>query len=240
MLGGLAASGGVATTILRPNSYTFPNGNGVGDVPPDRWGRTPVHTDSCSTKWRHRSRWPGARRPGAPNRWRASIKRSSAQACCAFWLNRTSPRSPESALWRAANSRSRSMRRQRPDRRVQAPFGVGPASRRSCSRRPHLAQAVNRSQRAFPEGAVSTGDTSFTNADGPPGRSAATIPALQVRRAETTVEIPSAAPDDGRPHPGAHASSALEGAGRDEHCRLSARCSGRATSSTTKPNQSSW
>jgi pilus assembly protein CpaC len=196
ILGGLAASGGVAENILRPNSYAYPSGvvdpnigtgdagvggyqydtNGTVDLADDMETFGPAHVES-------------SRRTDATIEAfeRAGLLRVLAEP------NLTAI-SGEAARFLAGGEFPVPVSSEDGQISVEfKPFGVGLAFTPVVlsGGRISLKVATEVSELTS-EGAISTGDTPIRNQDGSTSViRGITIPALQVRRAETTLEMSS-------------------------------------------------
>ncbi|MEZ5994819.1 MAG: type II and III secretion system protein family protein [Hyphomonadaceae bacterium] len=189
-LGGLAASGGVAQNILRPDGYAYPgpvvdNGIGTGSAGvggyeydpttgQETWG--PAHVES-------------SRRTDASIEAfeRAGLLRVLAEP------NLTAI-SGESARFLAGGEFPVPVNSDNGQITVQfKPFGVGLAFTPVVLSGGRISLKVSTEvSELTSDGAISTGDTPIRNADGTTTViRGITIPALQVRRAETTVEMSS-------------------------------------------------
>jgi pilus assembly protein CpaC len=190
VLGGLTASGGVATNILRPDSVTYPSGGvdptigpgqaGVGgyEVDPQTGQITygPAHVESAR------------RTDAAVNAFeRAGLLRVLAEP------NLTAI-SGESARFLAGGEFPVPVNSDDGQISVEfKPFGVGLAFTPVVMSGGRISLKVSTEvSELTSDGAISTGDTPIRNADGTTTViRGITIPALQVRRAETTLEMSS-------------------------------------------------
>lgn len=189
-LGGLIASGGVARNILRPDSYAYPSGGvdptiGTGDagvggyeVDPQTGQITygPAHIESSQ------------RTDAAVNAFeRAGLLRVLAEP------NLTAI-SGESARFLAGGEFPVPVNSNDGQISVQfKPFGVGLAFTPVVMSGGRISLKVSTEvSELTSDGAISTGDTPVRNSDGTTTViRGITIPALQVRRAETTLEMSS-------------------------------------------------
>jgi pilus assembly protein CpaC len=193
VLGGLTASGGVAETILQPNSVTYPGntisggtpnsgvgGPGVGgyqpatSTSPERWGPATLTnertTDASIEAFE-----------------RAGLLRVLAEP------NLTAI-SGESARFLAGGEFPVPVNSEDGQITVEfKPFGVGLAFTPLVMSGGRISLKVSTEVSDLTsDGAISTGDTPIRNADGTTTViRGINIPALQVRRAETTLEMPS-------------------------------------------------
>jgi pilus assembly protein CpaC len=190
VLGGLAASGGVAENILRPNSYTYPSGTvdpniGVGSA---GVGGFEVDPDSGQITYGPASVQSARRTDASIEAFeRAGLLRVLAEP------NLTAI-SGEAARFLAGGEFPVPVSSEDGQISVEfKPFGVGLAFTPvvMSGGRISLKVATEVSELTS-EGAISTGDTPVRNADGTTTViRGITIPALQVRRAETTLEMSS-------------------------------------------------
>ena len=190
LLGGLSATGGVASNILRPESYTYPSGSvdpnigtgsaGVGgyEFDPDTGTTTygPANVEN-------------ARRTDATIQAfeRAGLLRVLAEP------NLTAI-SGEAARFPAGGEFPVPVNSQDGQISVEfKPFGVGLSFTPIVMSGGNISLKVSTEvSELTSEGAISTGDTPIRNQDGTTTViRGITIPALQVRRAETTVEMSS-------------------------------------------------
>lgn len=190
VLGGLAATGGVAENVLRPNSYAYPGPLVDGAIQPgdagvggyqfdpttgqETWG--PAHIDT-------------ARRTDASIQAfeRAGLLRVLAEP------NLTAI-SGESARFLAGGEFPVPVNSDNGQISVEfKPFGVGLGFTPVVLSGGRISLKVSTEvSELTSEGAINTGDTPIRNADGTTTViHGITIPALQVRRAETTLEMPS-------------------------------------------------
>ncbi len=189
-LGGLTAAGGVAQNILRPNSYAYPGQNvdpnvGVGDAGvggyefdpqtgQETWG--PAHVETSQTT------------DAAVNAFeRAGLLRVLAEP------NLTAI-SGEAARFLAGGEFPVPVNSDQGQISVEfKPFGVGLAFTPIVMSGGRISLKVSTEvSELTSEGAISTGDTPVRNSDGTTTViRGITIPALQVRRAETTLEMSS-------------------------------------------------
>ena len=189
-LGGLAASGGVAENILRPNSYTYPSGTVDPSVTPGQAGVGGYEFDPVTGETTYGpATVTSARRPDASIEAfeRAGLLRVLAEP------NLTAI-SGEAARFLAGGEFPVPVSSEDGQISVEfKPFGVGLAFTPVVlsGGRISLKVATEVSELTS-EGAISTGDTPIRNADGTTTViRGITIPALQVRRAETTLEMSS-------------------------------------------------
>jgi pilus assembly protein CpaC len=189
-LGGLAASGGVAQNILRPNSYTYPSGTVDPSVTPGQAGVGGYEFDPVTGETTYGpATVTSARRTDASIEAfeRAGLLRVLAEP------NLTAI-SGEAARFLAGGEFPVPVSSEDGQISVEfKPFGVGLAFTPVVlsGGRISLKVATEVSELTS-EGAISTGDTPIRNADGTTTViRGITIPALQVRRAETTLEMSS-------------------------------------------------
>lgn len=189
VLGGLAASGGVAQNILRPNSYTYPNGT-VGDFPTSSAGVGGYHVDPTTGQITYGPAHVDQARQtdGAIQAFeRAGLLRVLAEP------NLTAI-SGESARFLAGGEFPVPVNSDNGQISVEfKPFGVGLGFTPVVLSGGRISLKVSTEvSELTSEGAINTGDTPIRNADGTTTViHGITIPALQVRRAETTLEMPS-------------------------------------------------
>ncbi|MET0181591.1 MAG: type II and III secretion system protein family protein [Caulobacterales bacterium] len=196
LLGGVTASGGVAESILTPSSLTYPGGSagsgatpgaaGVGGYSYDNAG-TIDPIDDVTTFGGAETRTTRQTDASIQAFERAGLLRILAEP------NLTAI-SGESARFLAGGEFPVPVNSDDGQISVEfKPFGVGlavtpvvlSAGRISLKLSTEVSELTS-------EGAISTGDTPVTNANGTTSIiRGVTIPALQVRRAETTVEMPS-------------------------------------------------
>jgi pilus assembly protein CpaC len=189
-LGGLAASGGVADSILNPSSVTYPGnvlgtstptvGAGVGgyqpptSTSPEQWGPATLSTDRQTDA-------------SIEAFERAGLLRVLAEP------NLTAI-SGEAATFLAGGEFPVPVNSNDGEITVEfKPFGVGLAFTPIVMSGGRISLKVSTEvSELTSEGAISTGDVPIRNADGTTTViRGITIPALQVRRAETTLEMPS-------------------------------------------------
>lgn len=189
-LGGLAASGGVAQNILRPNSYTYPSGTVDPSINPGQAGVGGYEFDPVSGETTYGpASVTSARRTDASIEAfeRAGLLRVLAEP------NLTAI-SGEAARFLAGGEFPVPVSSEDGQISVEfKPFGVGLAFTPVVlsGGRISLKVATEVSELTS-DGAISTGDTPIRNADGTTTViRGITIPALQVRRAETTLEMSS-------------------------------------------------
>ena len=190
VLGGLAASGGVAENILRPNSYTYPSANVDPTITPGQAGVGGYEFDpDTNTETFGPARVESARRTDASIEAfeRAGLLRVLAEP------NLTAI-SGEAARFLAGGEFPVPVSSDDGQISVEfKPFGVGLAFTPivMSGGRISLKVATEVSELTS-EGAISTGDTPIRNDDGTTTViRGINIPALQVRRAETTLEMSS-------------------------------------------------
>ncbi len=189
-LGGLSASGGVAQNILRPNSYTYPDGTVNPAITPGQAGVGGYEFDPITGETTYGpASVQSARRTDASIEAfeRAGLLRVLAEP------NLTAI-SGEAARFLAGGEFPVPVSSDDGQISVEfKPFGVGLAFTPvvMSGGRISLKVATEVSELTS-EGAISTGDTPIRNADGTTTViRGITIPALQVRRAETTLEMSS-------------------------------------------------
>ncbi len=189
-LGGLTASGGVAESILNPSSVTYPGnvlgtntptvGAGVGgyqpptSTSPEQWGPATLSTDRQTDA-------------SIEAFERAGLLRVLAEP------NLTAI-SGEAATFLAGGEFPVPVNSNDGEITVEfKPFGVGLAFTPIVMSGGRISLKVSTEvSELTSEGAISTGDVPIRNADGTTTViRGITIPALQVRRAETTLEMPS-------------------------------------------------
>ncbi len=196
ILGGVTASGGSVDNILVPGSLTYPSGNsgtgagagsgGVGGYAYDNGG-TPELIDDTETF--------GSARTQQTRRTDATIEAFERAGLLRILAEpNLTAISGEAARFLAGGEFPVPVSSDDGEISVEfKPFGVGLAvtpvvlsgGRISLKLSTEVSELTS-------EGAISTGDTSIRNADGTTTLiRGITIPALQVRRAETTVEMPS-------------------------------------------------
>lgn len=190
ILGGLAASGGVAENILRPNSYTYPSGTVDPNITPGQAGVGGYEFDPDTGQITYGpASVQSARRTDASIEAfeRAGLLRVLAEP------NLTAI-SGEAARFLAGGEFPVPINSEDGQISVEfKPFGVGLAFTPVVlsGGRISLKVATEVSELTS-EGAISTGDTPIRNEDGTTTViRGITIPALQVRRAETTLEMSS-------------------------------------------------
>lgn len=196
-LGGLAANGGVAESILRPSTYAFPGPNG-STLNPDNslvggYTATPIQDTAGNIIGTQVTNGPGTL--STENQVDASIEAFERVGLLRVLAEpNLTAISGESAKFLAGGEFPVPV--QADDGKISVefkPFGVGLAftpvvlspGRISLKLSTEVSELTS-------EGAFGTGDTSFVDANGQRQViRGITIPALQVRRAETTVEMPS-------------------------------------------------
>ncbi len=195
-LGGLSVNGGVAESILAPTSLTYPSGGVNGAIGPGQAGvggyafdngGTLDPVDDVTTYGPATARTDARTDATIEAFERAGLLRVLAEP------NLTAI-SGENARFLAGGEFPVPVSSQDGEMSVEfKPFGVGLAftpivmsgGRISLKVSTEVSELTN-------EGAISTGDTPIRNADGTTTViRGITIPALQVRRAETTLEMPS-------------------------------------------------
>lgn len=192
LLGGVTASGGVAETVLTPRGVTYPGGYSSGQMPADSGGVQGYD--------------PGDPLAGDPEVWGPADQTTTRQTDASIQAferagllrilaepNLTAI-SGESARFLAGGEFPVPVNSDEGQISIEfKPFGVGLAvtpvvlsgGRISLKLSTEVSELTS-------EGAISTGDTPVVNANGTTTVvRGVTIPALQVRRAETTVEMPS-------------------------------------------------
>ncbi|MBC7767885.1 MAG: type II and III secretion system protein family protein [Phycisphaerales bacterium] len=190
LLGGLTAAGGVAENILRPNSYTYPSGNvdpniNVGDAGVGGYEFDPVTNEVTY----------GPASVQSAQRTDASIEAFERAGLLRVLAEpNLTAISGEAARFLAGGEFPVPVNSDDGQISVEfKPFGVGLAFTPIVlsGGRISLKVATEVSELTT-EGAISTGDTPIRNADGTTTViRGITIPALQVRRAETTLEMSS-------------------------------------------------
>ncbi|KAF0173683.1 MAG: type II and III secretion system protein family protein [Hyphomonadaceae bacterium] len=196
-LGGLAANGGIAESILRPSTYSFPGPNG-GTLNPDSalvggYNVTPIQDTAGNIIGSQVTNGPGTL--STENQVDASIEAFERVGLLRVLAEpNLTAISGESAKFLAGGEFPVPV--QADDGKISVefkPFGVGLAftpvvlspGRISLKLSTEVSELTS-------EGAFGTGDTSFVDVNGQRQViRGITIPALQVRRAETTVEMPS-------------------------------------------------
>lgn len=196
-LGGLAANGGVAESVLRPSTYAFP-GPGAGTLNPGNAGvggytSTPIQDTAGNIIGTQVTNGPGTL--STENQVDASIEAFERVGLLRVLAEpNLTAISGESAKFLAGGEFPVPV--QADDGKISVefkPFGVGLAftpvvlspGRISLKLSTEVSELTS-------EGAFGTGDTSFVDVNGQRQViRGITIPALQVRRAETTVEMPS-------------------------------------------------
>jgi pilus assembly protein CpaC len=198
LLGGLTATGGVARNILQPGGVSYPsgivnNGIGVGAAGVAGFAQSPIQDASGAIIGTDTTFGPGKlvtndQIDGSIQAFeRAGLLRVLAEP------NLTAI-SGESAKFLAGGEFPIPTRSDNGALTVEfKPFGVGlgftPVVLSGGRISLKLSTEVSE---LSPNGAINTGDTTFTDASGiPQVVHGLSIPALQVRRAETTVEMPS-------------------------------------------------
>jgi pilus assembly protein CpaC len=198
LLGGLTGTGGVAHTILQPSSVTYPGGGiipgvGVTDAGVGGFSTSPIQDASgaiIGTKTTLGPATPVTNRQidGSIQAFeRAGLLRVLAEP------NLTAI-SGESAKFLAGGEFPVPVRSNNGELTVEfKPFGVGLAFTPVVLSGGRISLKLSTEvSEISSEGAVNTGDTTFTDATGQTQTvHGISIPALQVRRAETTVEMPS-------------------------------------------------
>ncbi|MBL8542298.1 MAG: type II and III secretion system protein family protein [Hyphomonadaceae bacterium] len=197
VLGGLTASGGVAETVLNPGSLTYPSG-GVGNFDPSQAGvggysTTPIQ-DAAGNIIGSRTTY------GPANAVNGRTTDASIEAFERAGLLRVLAEpnltaiSGEAARFLAGGEFPVPVSSDNGEISVQfKPFGVGLAFTPIVLSGGRISLKVSTEvSELTSEGAVSTGDTPIRNADGTTTViRGINIPALQVRRAETTLEMSS-------------------------------------------------
>lgn len=190
ILGGLSATGGVAENILRPNSYAYPGATVDPNITPDQAGVGGYQFDPTTNQetWGPANIQSARRTDASIDAFeRAGLLRVLAEP------NLTAI-SGEAARFLAGGEFPVPVAAE--DGRITVefkPFGVGLAFTPvvMSGGRISLKVATEVSELTS-EGAISTGDTPIRNQDGSTTIiRGITIPALQVRRAETTLEMSS-------------------------------------------------
>ncbi len=196
-LGGLAATGGIAESVLRPSTYSFPGPNG-GTLNPNSalvggYNETPIQDATGNIIGTNVSNGPGTL--STENQVDASIEAFERVGLLRVLAEpNLTAISGEAAKFLAGGEFPVPV--QADDGKISVefkPFGVGLAftpvvlspGRISLKLSTEVSELTS-------EGAFGTGDTTFVDATGQRQViRGITIPALQVRRAETTVEMPS-------------------------------------------------
>ncbi len=192
ILGGLAATGGIASNILRPDSLAYPSGNvnsGIGTADAGVGGYEFDPTTNPATETFGPAHVENSRRTDATIEAfeRAGLLRVLAEP------NLTAI-SGESARFLAGGEFPVPVNSDDGQITVEfKPFGVGLAFTPIVMSGGNISLKVSTEvSELTSEGAISTGDTPIRNQDGTTTViRGITIPALQVRRAETTVEMAS-------------------------------------------------
>lgn len=190
LLGGLAASGGVAENILRPQTYAYPGPLVDGSIGPDQAGVGGYQFDPDTNV----ETW-GPARVETSSRTDASIEAFERAGLLRVLAEpNLTAISGESARFLAGGEFPIPVNADDGEITIEfKPFGVGLAftpivmsgGRISLKLSTEVSELTS-------EGAISTGDTPVRNPDGSTTVvRGITIPALQVRRAETTLEMPS-------------------------------------------------
>jgi pilus assembly protein CpaC len=188
VLGGLTASGGVAENILRPNSLAYPSGN-VGSFPTSAAGVGGYQEAADGTITYGAAHVESSRATDASIEAfeRAGLLRVLAEP------NLTAI-SGESARFLAGGEFPVPVNSEDGQISVEfKPFGVGLAFTPIVMSGGNISLKINTEvSELTTEGAISTGDTPIRNDDGTTTViRGINIPALQVRRAETTLEMSS-------------------------------------------------
>ena len=198
VLGGLVGSAGVARNILRPDSVTYPSGNvdpsiGVGSAGVGGFTQTPIQDSTGAIIGTNTTYGPASietqrRTDASINAFeRAGLLRVLAEP------NLTAI-SGESARFLAGGEFPVPVNSNDGQISVQfKPFGVGLAFTPVVMSGGRISLKVSTEvSELTSDGAISTGDTPVRNSDGTTTViRGITIPALQVRRAETTLEMSS-------------------------------------------------
>jgi pilus assembly protein CpaC len=195
LLGGLAATGGVAETVLNPASVSFP-GPDAGQIPSSQAGVGGYAYDNAGTAdLLDDTVTDGPGRLDASRQTDASIEAFERAGLLRVLAEpNLTAISGESARFLAGGEFPVPVAADDGEITVEfKPFGVGLAftpivlsgGRISLKLSTEVSELTS-------EGAIATGDTPIRNADGTTTViRGITIPALQVRRAETTLEMPS-------------------------------------------------
>lgn len=190
LLGGLSASGGVAQNILRPNSYTYPSGTVDPNITPGQAGVGGYEFDPVTNETTY-----GPASVQSSRRTDASIEAFERAGLLRVLAEpNLTAISGEAARFLAGGEFPVPVSSEDGQISVEfKPFGVGLAFTPvvMSGGRISLKVATEVSE-LTQEGAISTGDTPIRNQDGTTTViRGITIPALQVRRAETTLEMSS-------------------------------------------------
>ncbi len=190
ILGGLSATGGVAENILRPNTYTYPSATVDPNITPGQAGVGGYEFDSATGDTTY-----GPARIENANRTQGTIEAFERAGLLRVLAEpNLTAISGEAARFLAGGEFPVPVNSDNGQISVEfKPFGVGLAFTPvvMSGGRISLKVATEVSELTS-DGAISTGDITVPNASGQPTViRGITIPALQVRRAETTVEMPS-------------------------------------------------
>lgn len=190
ILGGLSANGGVVENILRPEGYTYPSANVDGSITTDQAGVAGYEYDNVTGDTTY-----GPARVESRSRTQGSIEAFERAGLLRVLAEpNLTAISGEAARFLAGGEFPVPVNSDNGQISVEfKPFGVGLAFTPvvMSGGRISLKVATEVSELTS-DGAISTGDITVPNASGQPTViRGITIPALQVRRAETTVEMPS-------------------------------------------------
>lgn len=190
ILGGLTASGGIAENILRPNSYTYPSGTVDPNISPGQAGVGGYEFDPVTGETTY-----GPATVQSAQRTDASIEAFERAGLLRVLAEpNLTAISGEAARFLAGGEFPVPVNSEDGQISVEfKPFGVGLAFTPVVLSGGRISLKVSTEvSELTSEGAISTGDTPVRNADGTTTViRGITIPALQVRRAETTLEMSS-------------------------------------------------
>ena len=196
LLGGLTASGGVAKNILQPGSVTYPSGSVLGNLSSDTAGVGGFNFDNAGTAATIDDKTTfGPAKLTTNDQIDGSIQAFERSGLLRVLAEpNLTAISGESAKFLAGGEFPIPIRSNNGDLTVQfKQFGVGLAFTPIVLSGGRISLKLSTEVSALsPNGAINTGDTTFTDSNGQQQvLHGLSIPALQVRRAETTVEMPS-------------------------------------------------
>lgn len=190
ILGGLSATGGVAENILRPQSYTYPSGSVDPNITPGQAGVGGYQYDNVTGDTIY-----GPARIENANRTQGTIEAFERAGLLRVLAEpNLTAISGEAARFLAGGEFPVPVNSDNGQISVEfKPFGVGLAFTPVVMSGGRISLKVSTEvSELTSEGSISTGDITVPNASGQPTViRGINIPALQVRRAETTVEMPS-------------------------------------------------